>query len=61
MRILVAEDDVRLAALLEESLTEAGWQADVVHDGRSAYDRLLDRRRVRRARCSTGCCPGWTA
>src|SRR4051794_19936548 len=41
MRILVAEDDVRLAALLEESLTEAGWQTDVVHDGRSAYDRLL--------------------
>jgi len=41
MRILVAEDDVRLAALLEESLTEAGWQADVVYDGRSAYDRLL--------------------
>jgi len=41
MRILVAEDDVRLAALLEESLAEAGWQAELVHDGRSAYDRLL--------------------
>ena len=41
MRILVAEDDVRLAALLEESLVEAGWQAEVVHDGRSAYSRLL--------------------
>lgn len=41
MRVLVAEDDVRLAALLEESLTEAGWQTDVVHDGRSAYGRLL--------------------
>lgn len=41
MRILVAEDDVRLAALLEESLAEAGWQTEVVHDGRSAYDRLL--------------------
>jgi two-component system, OmpR family, response regulator len=41
MRILVAEDDLRLAVLLEESLTEAGWQTDVVHDGRSAYDRLL--------------------
>ena len=38
MRILVAEDDVRLADLLEESLTEAGWQTDVVHDGRSAFD-----------------------
>jgi two-component system, OmpR family, response regulator len=41
MKILVAEDDVRLAALLEQSLVEAGWQAEVVHDGRSAYDRLL--------------------
>ncbi len=41
MRVLVAEDDVRLADLLRESLTEAGWQADVVHDGRSAYDLLL--------------------
>lgn len=41
MRILVAEDDLRLAALLEESLTEAGWQTEVVHDGRTAYDRLL--------------------
>lgn len=41
MKILVAEDDVRLAAVLEESLTEAGWQAVVVHDGRSAYRQLL--------------------
>ena len=41
MRILVAEDDVRLADVLEESLSEAGWQVALVHDGRSAYDRLL--------------------
>jgi two-component system OmpR family response regulator len=41
MRILVAEDDLRLAALLEESLAEAGWRTDVVHDGRTAYDHLL--------------------
>ncbi len=41
MRVLVAEDDVRLADLLQESLGEAGWQVEVVHDGRSAYDRLL--------------------
>ncbi|MBO0842411.1 MAG: response regulator transcription factor [Nocardioides sp.] len=41
MRILVAEDDVRLAALLQESLEEAGWSVEVVHDGRSAYDLLL--------------------
>ncbi|MEO7627032.1 MAG: response regulator, partial [Nocardioides sp.] len=42
MRVLVAEDDLRLAALLEQSLTEAGWKADIVHDGRSAYDLLLN-------------------
>jgi two-component system OmpR family response regulator len=41
MIVLVAEDDVRLADLLAESLTEAGWSADVVHDGRAAYDLLL--------------------
>jgi two-component system OmpR family response regulator len=41
MRILVAEDDVRLADVLEESLAEAGWQVEVAHDGRSAYERLL--------------------
>jgi two-component system OmpR family response regulator len=41
MRVLVAEDDLRLAALLRETLEEAGWQADVVNDGRSAYERLL--------------------
>lgn len=41
MRILVAEDDVRLAALLAESLAEAGWQVAVVHDGKAAYRELL--------------------
>jgi two-component system OmpR family response regulator len=41
VRILVAEDDVRLAAVLADSLTEAGWVVEVVHDGRAAFDRLL--------------------
>ncbi|WP_345523151.1 response regulator transcription factor [Nocardioides conyzicola] len=41
MRILVAEDDVRLADLLEQSLTEAGWDVEVVHDGTAAYGRAL--------------------
>jgi two-component system OmpR family response regulator len=40
--VLVAEDDVRLAALLEQALDEAGWTAHVVHDGRSAYAQALD-------------------
>ena len=37
MKILVAEDDVRLADLLEQSLVEAGWQVEVHHDGPSAF------------------------
>ena len=41
MRILVAEDDRRLADLLDQSLTEAGWDVEVVYDGGSAYGRAL--------------------
>jgi two-component system OmpR family response regulator len=41
VRVLLAEDDLRLAALLEQSLVEAGWEVEVVHDGRSAYGRAL--------------------
>ena len=41
MQILVAEDDPRLAALLDQSLSEAGWEVEVVHDGDAAYRRAL--------------------
>ena len=41
MRILVAEDESRLAELLEQSLSEAGWEVDVRTDGRSAYTAAL--------------------
>jgi two-component system OmpR family response regulator len=41
MRILVAEDDRRLADLLDQSLTEAGWEVEVAYDGRAAYGRAL--------------------
>jgi len=41
VKVLIAEDDVRLADLLDASLTEAGWETEVVHDGRSAYDAAL--------------------
>ena len=41
MRVLVAEDDVRLADLLEQFLTEAGWEVETVHDGAAAYGRAL--------------------
>jgi two-component system, OmpR family, response regulator len=41
VRVLLAEDDLRLAAVLEQSLIEAGWEVEVVHDGRSAFGRAL--------------------
>jgi two-component system OmpR family response regulator len=41
VRILVAEDDRRLADLLDQSLGEAGWDVEVVHDGSAAYRRAL--------------------
>jgi two-component system OmpR family response regulator len=41
MRVLVAEDDVRLADILEQFLTEAGWDVETVHDGRAAYGRAF--------------------
>ena len=41
MRVLVAEDDVRLAALLEQTLDEAGWDVETVHDGTAAFGRAL--------------------
>lgn len=37
MKVLVAEDESRLASLLEQSLVEVGWEVDVVGDGRAAY------------------------
>jgi two-component system OmpR family response regulator len=41
MHVLVAEDDTRLADLLTQALTEAGWEVEAVGDGRSAYGRAL--------------------
>lgn len=41
MKILLAEDDVRLADLLEQSLVEAGWQVETHHDGARAYEAAL--------------------
>jgi len=41
MRVLLAEDDVRLADVLGQSLSEAGWSVHVEHDGRRAFDAAL--------------------
>lgn len=41
MRILVAEDDRRMADLLNKTLTEEGHQAVVARDGREAFEIAL--------------------
>lgn len=41
MTVLVAEDDVRLAALLEQALVESGWRVQLHHDGLAAFDGVL--------------------
>jgi len=38
MRILVVEDDVQIADMLAEALTNRQYTVDVVHDGESAWD-----------------------
>ena len=42
MRVLIAEDDRRLAALLRQSTMEAGWTVEVCHDGSSAFAAAAD-------------------
>jgi DNA-binding response OmpR family regulator len=42
MRILVVEDEARLARQIASALTEAGHDPVVVHDGESALDRALE-------------------
>lgn len=39
--MLLAEDDPRLADLVEQALLEAGWQVQVHHDGLTAFDAAL--------------------
>lgn len=39
MRVLLAEDDARLAEVLVQGLTEAGWEVEAVGDGLEAYGR----------------------
>jgi two-component system OmpR family response regulator len=41
MRVLIAEDDVRLAGVLAQAMSEAGWDVGVHHDGRSALNAAL--------------------
>jgi DNA-binding response OmpR family regulator len=42
MRVLVVEDDVRLARHIASALTEAGHDPIVVHDGERALDKATE-------------------
>jgi two-component system OmpR family response regulator len=42
LRVLLAEYDVRLAEVLEQSLTEAGWTVELHHDGGDAFRAATD-------------------
>ena len=42
-RILVAEDDTDIAALIRHSLEKAGYEADLVNSGRRAIDAVAAR------------------
>ena len=41
MRVLVIEDEVRLAATLQDLLELGGYTADVCHDGEAGLDNAL--------------------
>ncbi len=40
MRILLVEDEVKLAEVLQMGLTKKGYAVDVMHDGAKAFDRI---------------------
>ena len=41
MRILVVEDEPKLAAVIAKGLTQKGYAVDTIHDGQEALTRLL--------------------
>jgi len=42
MKILVVEDDKKIAKFIERGLEEEKYEVDVVHDGEMGYQRILD-------------------
>jgi len=59
MRVLIAEDEPRLAEALARGLRRAGWAVDVALDGRAALSRT--RLVELTPSCSTVTCPRSTA
>lgn len=46
VRVLVVEDEQRLAALLVQALTEEDWHATAVHTGADGLAAVRDRKSV---------------
>jgi len=42
MKILVVEDDKKIAKFIKRGLEEEAYEVDVVHDGETGYQRTLD-------------------
>ena len=42
MKILVVEDDKKIAKFIQRGLEEEKYEVDVVHDGEAGYQRILD-------------------
>lgn len=55
MRLLIVEDEKRLALSLAKGLTAEGYAVDVVHDGREGLHRATEGRTTWSS--STSCCP----
>jgi DNA-binding response OmpR family regulator len=58
VRVLIVEDEPKMAALLQRGLTEAGFAADAVHDGEEALWRAGPWRTTPSS--STSCSRAWT-
>lgn len=58
-RILVAEDEPRIASFVKKGLVGAGFEVTVVADGPGVHDHAVSGGST--CWCSTSGCPGWTA
>ncbi|MFC7107903.1 hypothetical protein ACFQQB_50440 [Nonomuraea rubra] len=59
MRVLVVEDERRMAAALQRGLQAEGFAVDLAHDGEEGCTR--PGRATTTSWCSTSCCPGCPA
>ena len=59
MRLLVVEDDAKIAAFVIKGLEQAGFAVDHAADGEDGLHLALTE--AYDPRLSTSCCPNWTA